>query len=65
MNWIEINSEEARNKFEEYCDTKEKAVSADYKELREDLCALFDDALNKLGISASEISQKNNSYQLD
>ena len=65
MNWIEINSEEARNKFEEYCDTKEKDVSADYKELREDLCALFDDALNKLGINASEISQKNNSYQLD
>lgn len=65
MNWKEIKTEKAQDCFQEYCATKVPEFSSEYRELRDDLCMLFDTVMNDLGISESEISQKNNSYQLD
>lgn len=65
MNWKEIKTEEARDRFEEYCKNKTPDFSGEFDELRTDLCMLFETVMNELGISENEISQKNNSYQLD
>lgn len=65
MKWKEINTEEARDCFQEYGVTRMPAYSDEYSELRDDLCMLFDTVMEDLGINESEISQKNNSYQLD
>lgn len=65
MKWKEINIEEAHNRFQIYCDTKELDYSSDYSEMRKDLCMIFGTVLEEIGISDAEIPQKNNSYQLD
>lgn len=65
MKWKEIRTEEARDRFEEYCKKSVPDYSSEYEELRTDLCMLFETVMNELRISENEISQKNNSYQLD
>lgn len=65
MNWKEINTEEARDRFQDYCVNKTLDYSDEYSELRKDLCMLFNSSMSELNISDAEIAQKNNSYQLD
>lgn len=65
MNWIELKRDSAQAAFDDYCATGNVDPESQFFELRNDLCMLFDDALNKIGITAEEIPQKNNSYQLD
>lgn len=65
MNWIEIEKEESRQKYEDYCTTGNLDFSKEYDELRCDLIDLFATALNKIGITEEQIPEKNYSYQLD
>ena len=65
MKWKELNVEEAHDRFQIYCVTKDIDFTSDYSEMRKDLCMIFEKALSEIGISDTEISQKNNSYQLD
>ena len=65
MDWIEIDKEESRQKYEEYCVSGNLDFSKEYDELRRDLTELFADSLSKIGITEDQISQKNYSYQLD
>lgn len=65
MNWKEINTEEARDRFQDYCVNKTLDYSDEHSELRKDLCMLFNSSMSELNITDAEIAQKNNSYQLD
>lgn len=65
MKWKELTVEEAHERFQTYCVTKDFEFSSDYSEVRKDLCMIFEAALDEIGISDTEISQRNNSYQLD
>lgn len=65
MNWIEIEKEESRQRYEEYCVTGILDFAKDYNELRQDLVDLFETALTKIGIIEAQIPEKNYSYQLD
>lgn len=65
MNWKEIKTEEAREMFLEYYESKSFNFEKGYTELRKDLCMLFESSLQELEINEFEIAQKNNSYQLD
>ncbi len=65
MDWIKYNSEESIQAFEKFCDTGEIECDKSYDSLRQDLCMLFSDALEKIGITEDQLTKKNNSYQLD
>lgn len=67
MNWIELGREDSQKVFEDFCASEDsEIICADgYSSLRDDMCMLFGNALDKIGISAGQISQKNYSYQLD
>ena len=65
MNWKELSRDESSSLFDSFCASDEFSYSQDYAGLREDLCLLFDNALEQIGITAEQISQKNYSYQLD
>lgn len=65
MNWKEINTEEAQDRFQNYCVNKTAEYGREYEELRNDLVMLFNAAMDQLGITDEEIPQKNNSYRLD
>ena len=65
MNWKELSRDESSSLFDSFCASDEFSYSQDCAGLREDLCLLFDNALEQIGITAEQISQKNYSYQLD
>lgn len=65
MNWIELKPDEASTHFDEFCVSNTPEYDLRYEELRNDLCMLFDNALEEIGITEDQISQKNNSYQVD
>lgn len=65
MKWIELKQDEACAKFEEYCVSGKADYDQNFEELRNDLFMLFEQSLKEIGIKEEEISQKNNSYQLD
>lgn len=65
MNWLELKRDEAQSRYEQFCDSGEFDYHADYEELRNDLCMLFGSALTSIGITDNQISEKNNSYQVD
>jgi len=65
MNWKELSRDESSSLFDSFCSSDEFSYSQDYAGLREDLCLLFNNALEQIGITAEQISQKNYSYQLD
>ena len=65
MDWIELGRDDSSQLFDNYCETEEFEYKESYAPLRQDLCMLFSDALQQIGISEEEISQGNNSYQLD
>lgn len=65
MDWIKYNCEESLQAFEKFCENGEIEYAKSYDPLRQDLCMLFSDALEKIGISEDQLTQKNNSYQLD
>lgn len=65
MNWKELSKEESSSLFDSFCVNDEFSYDHDYTELRKDLCLLFDNALQQIGITAEQINQKNYSYQLD
>ena len=65
MKWLELSKEDARISFEEYMKNKEHSYDDSYKGLRQDLLALFYQALNEIGIDESGLNQDNNRYQLD
>ena len=65
MNWKELSRDESSTLFDSFCASDEFSYSQDYVALREDLCLIFDNALEQIGITVEQISQKNYSYQLD
>ncbi len=65
MDWIELKKDSAQAAFDEYFINRKIDPAPQFAELRNDLCMLFDNALSDIGITSEEISQKNNSYQLD
>lgn len=65
MNWIELSREESQKLYDDFCTNNEFTYSQEYAALRDDMCMLFENALDQIGINAEEISQKNFSYQLD
>ena len=65
MKWKEYKADEAKTCFENYCRTGQFEYAFEFEELRSDLVTLFKDALQEIGISEGEISNSNNSYQLD
>ncbi len=65
MNWKELSRDESSKLFDSFCADGEFMYTSDFSSLRNDMCMLFDNALNQIGISADQLSQKNYSYQLD
>ena len=65
MNWLELKRDEAQTRFEQFCESGEFDYHPDYQSLRNDLCMLFAAALSEIGITEEQISERNNSYQLD
>lgn len=65
MDWIKFNCEESLQAYEKFYESGDFEFSKNYDSLREDLCALFSDALEKIGIAEDQLTQKNYSYQLD
>ncbi len=65
MKWAEIGIGDAEEKFNHYSTSGEFECPKDYKDLRTDLEKCFTDTLTVLGIKEEQISQKNNSYQVD
>ena len=65
MDWKELSRDESHQMYDYYCDSDEINCPDQYIPLREDILLLFSNALNRIGITEEQISQKNNSYQLD
>ena len=65
MKWAEIGIGDAEEKFNHYSTSGEFEYPKDYKDLRMDLEKCFTDTLTVLGIKEEQITQKNNSYQVD
>lgn len=65
MKWLELKQDEACTRFEEFCISDKPEYDQQYEELRKDLYMLFDHALEDIGITEDQISQKNYSYQVD
>lgn len=65
MKWHEIDRENSKNAFEEYCNSKVIQCPQEYIELRNDICQIFAQVLEEIGITYKEISTKNYAYQVD
>ncbi|WP_019680664.1 hypothetical protein [Ruminococcus flavefaciens] len=67
MEWKEISSEEAKKRFEEFCNTNESNCPEEYKALRNDILNLFSPTLSEIGIDPEDIKKKgcNYAYQVD
>ena len=65
--WDTINSEEARERFEDFCRTKKTKCPEKYQMLRGDILNLFAPTLSEIGIDPEDIDKKgyNYSYQVD
>ena len=65
MKWNRIKKEEAQNRFEQFCTTKQPAFNREDAELREKIINCFDATLRALHITAEMIEQGNNAYRID
>ena len=60
MDWKELSRDESQRMYDCYCDADEINCPDQYISLRDDLLLLFSNALDRIGITEEEISQKNN-----
>ena len=69
MKWKEINIDESKTEFENYCSTRiihdDAYFSDDYASMRKDIVRLFSESLNEIGITEEHIGKLNYSYQVD
>jgi hypothetical protein len=68
VKWKEININDSQIEFENYCSTKSitiDSLSDEYKILRNDILKAFNDTLQEIGITETQIGKSNYSYQID
>ena len=65
IKWEKLSIASSEACFGEYCCTKEFSCPEDFSELRTEILQLFNETLQELKITASQISTGNNSYKTD
>lgn len=65
MKWEELDKEQSRVAYEEFCSSGNVTCPSEYVPLRDELCQMFVETLSEIGIEPEDIQTKNYAYQVD